>query len=270
MIQISAIKKDRQEKPKMYIDLNCDLAQSFGVYKNESEIELLPYVTSVNIACGSHAGDPLTIMNALKIASEKNLAVGAHIGYPDIQGFGYRPMQLTEEEIQAIVTYQIGALTSLAKLYHLEVDYVRPHGALYRQAAEDFNVSLNIAKAIAKYNPWLIYVGAIGDNLAKAGEVANIRVAHEILLDKTYNHDGSINFNAGDLTDKEAIFEQLNSIIRNGEVKNNNNGYTKVKFNTIHLGIKADFSLELAQKARELVENPAPIAVSVVEDTSWI
>jgi len=99
MIPLSSIRKEQKQENLINIDLNCDLGQSFGVYKNDQELELLQYVSSVNISCGSHAGDPVTIMNMLKLASENNLSVGAHIGYPDIQGFGYRNMSLNEEEI---------------------------------------------------------------------------------------------------------------------------------------------------------------------------
>ena len=95
MLSINDLKKE-PEKEKIFLDVNCDLAQSFGVYKNETEFELLPYVSSVNISCGLHSGDPIIINKALKMAAEKNLAVGAHIGYPDLQGFGYREMFMTD------------------------------------------------------------------------------------------------------------------------------------------------------------------------------
>lgn len=113
------------------IDFNCDLAQSFGIYKNSSESRLLDYVSSVNIACGFHAGDPLTIKEALLTAKEKNIVVGAHIGFDDIQGFGYRQMELDSDELEALVMYQVGALMTFAKAYNMEIEHVRPHGAMY-------------------------------------------------------------------------------------------------------------------------------------------
>ena len=102
------------------IDFNIDLAQSFGFYKNNSEFDLLDYASSVNISCGFHAGDPLTIKNALMKAKEKNVVVGAHIGFDDIQGFGYRDMDLSDDEIEALVIYQVGALMAFAKSH---IDY---------------------------------------------------------------------------------------------------------------------------------------------------
>ena len=113
------------------IDFNCDLAQAYGIYKNNTEYELLDYVSSVNISCGFHAGEPTTIKEAVLKAKEKNVVIGAHIGFNDIQGFGYRPVELKEDELEALVVYQIGALMSFAKAYGVSVEHVRPHGAMY-------------------------------------------------------------------------------------------------------------------------------------------
>ena len=150
------------------IDFNCDLAQSFGVYRNNSEYNLLDYVSSVNISCGFHAGDPATIKEAILAAKEKNIVVGAHIGFDDIQGFGYRPMDLDEDEIDALVMYQVGALMSFAKAYGLEIEHVRPHGAMYKMAAEDFTFASAVANAIKKCSNWLVYYGAYGDVTAES------------------------------------------------------------------------------------------------------
>ena len=130
------------------IDFNCDLAQSYGVYKNNNEFKLLDFVSSVNISCGYHAGDPISIKEALLKAKEKNLAIGAHIGFNDIQGFGYRPVDLKEDELEAMVIYQVGAMLSFAKTFGLSIEHVRPHGAMYKMASENFSYSC-AAKAIA-------------------------------------------------------------------------------------------------------------------------
>ena len=132
------MQKTLERKSVKTIDFNCDLAQGYGVYRNTNEYEFLDYVSSVNVSCGFHAGDPMTIKNALLAAKEKNVVIGAHIGYHDIQGFGYRPIDLTEEELEALVVYQVSALLSFAKAYKLEIEHVRPHGAMYRRAGEDF------------------------------------------------------------------------------------------------------------------------------------
>lgn len=270
MIPLSNIKKDQKQEKIINLDINCDLGQSFGVYKNEQELELIDYVSSVNISCGSHAGDPLTIMNMLKTASEKNIAIGAHIGYPDIQGFGYRNMMLNDEEIQALVIYQIGAINSLAKIYNLTVEHVRPHGAMYIQAAKDYKTSLAIAKAIAKYDPWLIYVGASCENLVKAGEEANVRVAKEILLDKKYTLEGYIDFESEDVIDRNYSEKLIETLANESSVLNNQGGKTKVKAQTVHLNMKHEFSLDIAKKSKELISNPIPITGTYVAENGWM
>lgn len=270
MIPLSSIKKEQRQEKQVIIDINCDLGQSFGVYKNDEEQELLQYVSSVNISCGSHAGDPLTIMNMLKLAAENNLSVGAHVGYPDIQGFGYRNMQMNEEEIQALVVYQIGALSSLAKLYNLNVEHVRPHGALYVMAAKDYKTSLAIAKAVAKYDPWLVYVGATGENLIKAGQEANIRIAQEVLVDKKYTIEGNIDFDADDIVDLDYSTRLLESVVKDSSVLNNQQGKTKLDIKTIHIAAKSAVSLDIAKKAKELIVNPIPIAGTYVAGNGWI
>ncbi len=270
MIPLSNLKKDQKQETLVNIDINCDLGQSFGVYKNEQELELLDYVSSVNISCGSHAGDPLTIMNMLKLASEKNLAVGAHIGYPDIQGFGYRSMNLNEEEMQALVVYQIGALTSLAKLYNIAIEHVRPHGAMYIQAAKDYKTSLAIAKAVAKYDPWMILVGASGENLIKAGEEANIRIAQEVQLDKKYTVEGNMEFESSDIVDLEYSSKLLESVIKTSSVINDQNGRTKIDIKTIHLSVKSLISLDIARKTKELTPISVPMAGTYVAGNGWI
>ncbi|MFH0702755.1 MAG: LamB/YcsF family protein [bacterium] len=267
---ISLSKKEQNQQKQLYIDLNCDLGQSYGVYRNDSENSLLPYVSSVNISCGCHSGDPVTIMNALKHAQEYNLVVGAHVGYPDIQGFGYRNMQLNDEELQATVLYQVGALSSLAKAYNINIEHVRPHGALYKEAACNLNVSSSIAKAIAKFDPWLIYVGAAGEILNKAGEIAGIRIAPEIHLDKKYNFEGLIEFDSDDVIDLEYSVSQFESLIKDSTLKNSQGGKTKINFKTVHLSMKTEFSLSIAQKIKQLLPQPMSIAVTFVGNTGWI
>ena len=145
------------------IDFNCDLAQAYGIYKNNLELEILDYVSSVNISCGFHAGDPVLIKESLLKAKEKNIVIGAHIGFNDIQGFGYRPTDLKDEELESIVIYQVGALMSFAKAYGLSIEHVRPHGAMYKMISEDFTKSCVVAKAIQKCSKWLVYYAPAGD-----------------------------------------------------------------------------------------------------------
>ena len=136
-------------------DFNCDVAQSYGVYKNDVELEIAKYASSINVSAGFHAGDTTSIRNALLFASNNNIAIGAHIGYLDIQGFGKRHIALNNEELEALVIYQVGAVVAYAKTMDLEVEQVRCHGALKEFLNENFEALKVVANAIKKVNPWL-------------------------------------------------------------------------------------------------------------------
>lgn len=258
-----------EKKSLKNIDFNCDLAQSFGIYKNNCEFELLDYVSSVNISCGFHAGDPMTIKNALLKAKEKNVVIGAHIGFDDIQGFGYRPMELTEEEIEALVIYQVGALMSFAKTYKLEIEHVRPHGAMYKMASEDFNFSCSIANAVKKCSQWLVYYGASGDVISKVGEYVNIPVAQEVYLEKMYNTDGTINSVAKDNENTDMEIQRLKTLLSYSQVSNVEGGKTFVNADTIHFSSRLSNSVELIKKAREII-TPVPVNYKNACASGWV
>ena len=251
------------------IDFNCDLAQSFGIYKNSSEYRLLDYVSSVNISCGFHAGDPLTIKEALLQAKQKNVVIGAHIGFDDIQGFGYRQMELDNDELEALVMYQVGAIMTFAKAYSMEIEHVRPHGAMYRQACEDLEFSRTIAKAIKKCSKWLIYYGATGENLAQIGEEENIQVAHEVHLEKIYDEFGNINFSARDLENTSISIQRLKDLLQNSQVTNNIGGKTIVRADSIHFSNKLANAKELISQARDIIE-PVPYNYKNAQKSGWV
>lgn len=136
-------------------DYNCNLAQEYGIYKNEQAYEIAEYMSSVNISTGFHAGDPMSIKKALEFAKDKNLAVAAHIGYPDISGYGLRKMEMPEDEIEAMVIYQLSALSSFASTLSVEVENVRCHGAMYENLNNNEEFAKTVARAVKKFNPWL-------------------------------------------------------------------------------------------------------------------
>lgn len=251
------------------IDFNIDLAQSFGIYKNNSEFELLDYASSVNISCGFHAGDPLTIRNALLRAKEKNVVVGAHIGFDDIQGFGYREMNLTEEEIEALVVYQVGALMSFAKTFNMEIEHVRPHGAMYKKCAVDFSFACSVAKAIKKCSKWLVYYGATGEITQKTGELINIPIAQEVCLEKMYNVDGTVNTVARDSENTEMEIQRLKQLLASSQVSNIEGGKTVVNADTIHFTNRLSNSLELIKQAREII-TPVPVNYKNACLSGWV
>lgn len=136
-------------------DFNCDVAQSYGVYKNESELEIAKHASSINISAGFHAGDPVAIRKALLFAQENNIAIGVHVGYSDIQGFGKRQVNLNDEELEALITYQVSAVIAYAKTFDLEVEHIRFHGALKDYLNQNQEALLVAIEAIKKVNPWL-------------------------------------------------------------------------------------------------------------------
>ena len=176
----------------MIIDLNCDMGESFGNFKLGDDAAVLPFISSANIACGIHAGDPLVMQTTIRLAKRHGVAIGAHPGWPDLQGFGRRDMNLTPDETEAFVLYQIGALAAFAKAEGAELRHVKPHGALYNQAARDRNLANAIARAVKRFDKDLILVGLAGSELIAAGLGIGLRVANEGFPDRRYNPDGTL------------------------------------------------------------------------------
>ncbi len=176
----------------MHIDLNCDMGESFGRYTLGDDAAMLDVVTSANVACGLHAGDPTVMQATVALAARKGVAVGAHPGYPDLQGFGRRAMALTPAEIEATVLYQIGALAGFARAAGVPLVHVKPHGALYNVAARDAAVAEAIARAVVAFDAALIVVTLPGSTLLHVAQAAGLRVACEGFADRAYHEDGSL------------------------------------------------------------------------------
>lgn len=174
------------------VDLNCDMGESYGAYSIGNDTELLDSITSANIACGYHAGDPAVMRATVRQAIEKGIAIGAHPGLPDLAGFGRRRMDITPEEAYDMVTYQVGALMAFAIQEGSGLQHVKPHGALYNMAAVSRPLADAIASAINRLDSTLILYGLAGSELIKAGEAAGLRTASEVFADRTYQEDGSL------------------------------------------------------------------------------
>ena len=173
---------------KSQIDLNCDMGESFGAYTLGNDAALMPLITSANIACGFHAGDPRVMARAVRLALEHQVAIGAHPGFNDLVGFGRRNLDAPPAEIESDVLYQIGALSAFAKLAH-----VKAHGALYNLAATNASIALAIARAIARFDKNLVMVGlANSTTMADAAREYGLRFAREGFCDRAYNRDGTL------------------------------------------------------------------------------
>ncbi|MCB2209330.1 LamB/YcsF family protein [bacterium] len=174
------------------LDLNCDLGESFGRYQLGEDAAMMPWITSVNVACGFHAGDPQVMARTVALAARHGVAVGAHPGYPDLQGFGRRAMGMTPEEIEVIVLYQLGALSAFTRANKISLVHVKPHGALYNLAAQDRPAAEAVASAVRSFNRELVLVGLAGSALVAAGEDAGLSVASEGFPDRAYLPDGQL------------------------------------------------------------------------------
>jgi len=174
------------------IDINCDLGESFGIYKLGQDAEIMPYISSANIACGFHAGDPRVMAQTIHLAKKHGVAVGAHPGYPDLVGFGRRDMAMLPDEIEAMLFYQIGALAGICKAEGVDLVHVKPHGALYNKAAKDPDLAVIIAKSVRGFSQGLVLVGLAGSYLVEAGMEVGLDVLSEGFADRVYEPDGSL------------------------------------------------------------------------------
>jgi 5-oxoprolinase (ATP-hydrolysing) subunit A len=174
------------------IDLNCDMGESFGPWKMGQDELLMDYVSSVNIACGFHAGDPRTMRLTVEAAIKKNVAIGAHPGYPDIQGFGRREIKMSPSEVYETVLYQIGALSAFATAAGSKLSHVKPHGALYNSAAKDSILAEAIASAVRDAGDHLTLIGLSGSKLIDEGKKKGLKTLNEVFGDRTYQEDGSL------------------------------------------------------------------------------
>ncbi|EKP95783.1 LamB/YcsF family protein [Thermaerobacter subterraneus] len=204
------------------IDLNCDLGESFGPYTIGMDDAVLPLVTSANIACGFHGGDPRVMERTVERAAELGIGIGAHVGYPDRVGFGRREIHATAGEVRTDVIYQIGALYAFCRALGVELQHVKPHGALYNQAARDAVLAQAVVAGIAAFDRRLIVLAPPGSQLARAAVAAGLPVALEGFADRGYNPDGSLVSRRQDgavLHDPAEVAARALRMVREGKVR---------------------------------------------------
>lgn len=168
------------------------MGESFGAWRMGRDAELMDYVSSINVACGFHAGDPTIIAETIKTAIKKGVSVGAHPSYPDLQGFGRREMALSPEEVFDIVLYQIAAVKGICEAYGIKLHHVKPHGALYNRAAKDPALAKAIVKAVKTLDKNLVFYGLAGSHLISEAEKIGLKTASEVFADRTYQPDGTL------------------------------------------------------------------------------
>jgi UPF0271 protein len=205
----------------MQIDLNCDMGEGFGAWNMGQDAAVMQHITSANIACGFHAGDFSVMQKTVRLALQNGVAIGAHPGFPDLQGFGRRNMDFAPDEIEALVLYQTGALAAIAKAEGGTVRHVKPHGALYNMAAKTPKIAEAIARAVYKVSPTLLLYGLSGSALTAAGQAMGLPTAAEVFADRTYQDDGTLTPRqqpGAVLTDPEQVAKQALEIVRDGQV----------------------------------------------------
>ena len=176
----------------MQIDLNCDLGEAFGNYSFGGDNDIIPLITSANIACGFHAGDENVMNETIQLAKENNVGIGAHPGLPDLQGFGRRKMDIKPKEIYNLVVYQLGALNGFCKIHGARINHVKPHGALYNMGAKNKEIAQAIAQAVYDFDKSLVLVGLSNTLLISEAEALGLRTASEVFADRRYEDDGQL------------------------------------------------------------------------------
>jgi 5-oxoprolinase (ATP-hydrolysing) subunit A len=204
------------------VDLNCDMGESFGAFVIGQDAMLMEYISSVNIACGFHGGDPSVMKATVSQAIEKGLAIGAHPGYPDLQGFGRREMKISPDEVYDLILYQVGALMAFVKAGGTHLHHVKPHGALYNSAAKDAKLALAIAQAVKDVDSNLFLVGLSGSELINAANLLGLKVVSEVFADRTYQDDGSLtsrSLHQALITDQNVAAAQVLDMVLNKKVR---------------------------------------------------
>jgi len=255
-------------------DINTNIGEGFGPYRVDGEADCLPFVTSANVACGAHSGDPVLMEAALESVRYYGLSLGAHIGYPDLAGFGRREIHLSSAELRASVLYQLGALSGLARTFGLEITQVRPHGFLYRQISHDVRIATIVAKALAEYDRWLVLLGPAGNILLQAGERAGIRVAGEAWIDRGYDAQGNLlphTHSRAVLKSPQEVLRQANLLVRNSEVIAVDGTRVRLEFETIHLHSRIVQAKLIAEELRQLIPNACsltsePFTIDTIEE----
>jgi len=235
------------------IDLNCDLGESFGRYKLGEDEKVIPLISSANVACGFHAGDPLVMRRTVALAKEAGISIGAHPGLPDLQGFGRRTMRLSQEEAYSFVLYQVGALQAICRAQGTTLAHVKPHGALYNQCSVDYNLSTAVVRAIMDVDPGLVLVGLANGELVRAGQDLGIRVAQEFFVDRNYDERGLLrdrSLPGALITDEDLAVERLKRVILEGTLETYEGSTIQLHADTVCVHGDGAKALEFARRIR--------------------
>ncbi|MCB6203269.1 LamB/YcsF family protein [Extibacter muris] len=242
------------------VDLNCDLGESFGNYKCGLDEEVIRYISSANVACGFHASDPAVMARTVALAKENGVSVGAHPGYPDLQGFGRRVMDASPAEVKAMVQYQIGALEAFCTAQGISLVHVKPHGAMYNMAGRDEALAEAICEGIYEVDPGLVLLGLSGSRMLEAAKRTGLKCAKEVFADRAYEEDGTLvarNIPGAIITDEEEAVERVLRIVKDGVVTAITGRDIEVTVDSVCIHGDGPKALAFAAKIREALEREA-------------
>lgn len=242
------------------VDLNADLGESYGNYSIGDDAAIIPLISSANVACGFHASDPSVMQQTVeRIRQSGTTGIGAHPGFPDLMGFGRRYMALSMPEVRSIMLYQLGALDGFCRIAGVEMNHVKPHGALYNATFTDAELARTIAEAVKEYNPKLKLMGLSNQNLVRAGEEAGLEVRHEVFADRAYEDDGTLVSRRKEgamVTDTDIAVDRVIRMVKEGKVESVNGRDIDIQADSICVHGDGPKALEFVKEIRrQLAEN---------------
>ena len=241
----------------MNVDINCDMGESFGIYRLGFDEEMMSHITSANIACGFHGGDPIVMERTVSLAKQNGVSVGAHPGFPDLVGFGRRNMELAPQEVRNDTIYQIGALSAFAKTLGLSLQHVKPHGQLYNLAAKDEPMTRAICDALLTLEDSLILVALSGSRMAEIASKSGLKVAREAFADRAYHRDGSLVSRKKEgsvIHDPKRVAERVIRMVQEGKIQSIEGNLIDLEVDSICVHGDTPGAVQLAQTIRKNLE----------------
>lgn len=248
------------------VDLNSDIGESFGNYNLGLDEEVAKYISSANIACGFHAGDPNVMEKTVKTAISENVSIGAHPGYPDLMGFGRRNINVSANEVKNYIKYQIGALWAFAQSSGIKLQHVKPHGAMYNMAAKNKELAKAIAEGIYEVDSDLILVGLANSELIRAGLEVKLKVANEVFADRAYNTDGTLvprGKEGAVIHDTDIAIKRVIKMVKEGKVKTITGEEINIKADTICVHGDNPQAVDFVNNIKKTLENEGIQIVSM-------
>ncbi|MEA4921116.1 MAG: 5-oxoprolinase subunit PxpA [Clostridiaceae bacterium] len=250
----------------MRIDLNCDLGESYGSFKVGMDKEVIPHVTSVNVACGYHGGDPVVMEETVKMAVQSGAAIGAHPSFPDLMGFGRRDMKLTLSEAYAYVKYQLGALYAFARTNGVELQHLKAHGALYNMAGRDITMATALAKAIKDFDSQMLLLGLPNSKMEEAAGECGIGYVSEFFADRAYNDDGSLvarSLEGSVIHDSGLAVQRVIRMVKEGVVETYKGGLLRLNCSSVCVHGDNKDAVEFVKNIRNSLEKEGVEAVNM-------